>query len=115
MWENYYKLRSSNHFKEAWSELLRKIECQACPIFYQFVTEKMMEWLIMEHFPLGVQNHSISVAPLDFEEVSALRYTAGYVIHALQKKVQRSAHPLKRDILWCLEEIVENEGRNFKT
>lgn len=110
MWENYYKVRSSDEFQDAWTENLKNIECKACPIFFQFVTDRMMESLIIEHYPLGLHAPCMSVAPLDNEEISALRYTAGYVIHSLQKKVKKMAHPLNKEVLWCLMEMAENHG-----
>lgn len=110
MWQNYYQLRSSDDFVESWSEELKMIECSACPIFFQFVTDKLMEFLITEHFPLGLQVQCASVDSLDYEEVCALRYTAGYVIHSLQKKANKLAHPLKKEILLCLLELAENNG-----
>ena len=55
MWEQYYKLRSSEEFKARWARLLQQsIHSEACPILYQFVTDSIMEALIKQHFPIEV-------------------------------------------------------------
>ena len=55
------------------------------------------------------------LASLDYEEVNALRYTAGYVIRALRKKIDRSAHPLMEELILCLVEMEENEGTEHES
>lgn len=110
LWSNYYKLRSSDQFRDAWTEMMKNIDYAACPIFYQFVTDKMMESLISEHYRLESESPLATVAPLDYEDISALRYTAGYVFRALQKKVEKTAHPLKKEIHLCLMELMEDHG-----
>jgi hypothetical protein len=37
------------------------------------------------------------VVPLDKMEKNSLRYMAGYVIRALEKKMRHSTHPLKEE------------------
>ena len=55
MWEHYYKLRSCEDFVIRWAQFLQvSVGTKACPIFYQFVTDSIMEVLIKEHFPLEV-------------------------------------------------------------
>ena len=47
MWERYYKLRSSERFVTRWTQFLEaSVGTEACPIFYQFVTDSIMEVLI---------------------------------------------------------------------
>ncbi|SMN01581.1 hypothetical protein SPONN_2647 [uncultured Candidatus Thioglobus sp.] len=110
MWTNFYKLRSSQRFRDTWKEVLKNIHREACPIFYQFVTEKVMEALIREHYRLDTETALVVAAPLDCEDVFALRYTAGYVFRALQKKVEKSSHPLKKEVYLCLMEMIEDHG-----
>lgn len=110
MWERYYKLRSSEAFKARWAKLLREsIGTEACPIFYQFVTDAIMEELIKQHFPVEVAQSEKDLPPLDYEETNALRFTAGYIIRALRKKIERSAHPLMEELVLCLVEMEEKE------
>lgn len=53
MWERYYKLHSSEGFVTRWAEFLQaNVGSEACPIFYQFVTDSIMKVLIKKHFPI---------------------------------------------------------------
>ena len=73
-------LYSSEGFVTRWAQFLKAtVGTEACPIFYQFVTDSIMEVLIKEYFPLEVACSEQKLASLDYEEVKALRYTAGYV------------------------------------
>lgn len=113
MWEKYYKLRSNDKFRCMWEKfLLESIATIATPIFYQYVTDKIMEALIKEHFSLksGSANNKV-VVTLDKLEMSALRYTAGSVIRSLIKKIQKSVHPLKEQVKLCLNDLEEDGGK----
>ena len=46
---------------------------------------------------------------LDYEEQNAVRYAAGHITRALTRKIGRSAHPLKQQLILCLNELTENE------
>lgn len=112
MWEKFYKFRSSDGYKKFWKEILSdSISHKACPIFYQYVTDKVMESLITFQFPLGLEASQESPMELDYEEMSALRYTVGSVMRSLQTKVKKSAHPLKSELALCLTELLDDSGR----
>ena len=112
MWENYYKLRSKDDFKSMWSKFLHdSIAIQASPIFFQFITDKVMKKMIKLHFPLKSIHSEEEVAPLDYLEANALRYMAGYVVRSLRKKIKDSAHPLKKEVLLCLKDLEEDVGK----
>lgn len=108
MWENYFKLRSSDSFKTSWKSLLqRTIGLSACPVFYQFVTDELMEVLIKEKFvpPCGTADMSTLETYLDSEESNALLYTAGYVIHKLVKEIKHTSPHNQKELLLCLQEM----------
>ena len=114
MWERYFKYRSSSEFIQKWTYHLSTVghlEESPSPIFYQFVTDVIMEHLIKEHFPV-TEHAAESSATLDYEEHNAIRYTAGYVLRALQNKIDRSSHPLKVELALSLEELKE-EGNDL--
>ena len=79
----------------------------ACPIFFQFVVDGIFNSLIKHHFKCDepeeeeVDDH----IQLNYEEQNALRYTAGYVVNALIKKLKHSTHPLKEEMMCCLLEV----------
>ena len=113
MWESYHKLiRCSSSFKLLWSNFLVSAVagCQAEPILYQYLTDRVMEMLIRIEFPVtDCQDHKVAEG-LDVEEKYALRYAAGYVVRALKKKVKQSGHPMKKEIELCLSEMVEEDA-----
>lgn len=112
MWENYYKLRSSFEFQDMWAAFLRKsIDVKASPIFYQFITDSIMEVLIKHHFLIHMPSSKHAVSSLDYLEANALRYTAGYVVRAVKKKCMRSAHPLKDEVILCISDLEEDIGK----
>ena len=110
MWEKLFKLHSSPSFKSKWSSfLLESISTSACPIFNQYVVDRVFDGLIKQHYKLDkLEKMSVEVK-LTYEEQNALRYTCGYVTRALIKKLKRSAHPLKEEMVCCLVELNEPE------
>ena len=87
----------------------------ACPIFYQYVTNCIMEVLIKQYFPVDTTTSEPDVASLTYEEANALRYTAGYVIRAFRKKIEGSAHPLLEELVLCLVDMEEKEGTGHES
>ncbi len=100
LWKNYFQLRSSDAYKSFWKKaLLDSIRGNACPMFYQYIADYIIEHLVGIHFPVGMRTQSESLTKqLDFEDVSALRYTAGSVIRSLRDKTERSAQPQKKEL-----------------
>ena len=76
-------------------------------IFYQIVTDYIMQILVMLHYPLE-HEFAEEEDSLDYEERSGLRYTAGYTIRALLKKVEQSKSKQSEE-LKCLEEMIDND------
>ncbi len=114
MWEAYHKLRTSAAFKSVWVRFLdTTVAVEACPIFYQYVTDKLFKALIVQHFPGSVEAvEKTSTEPaLTYEEINALRYAAGYVPRALRKKLERGSHPLKEELVLYLYEMTEDDGQ----
>ena len=114
MWEAYHKLRTSAVFKSLWVRFLDTSTAgEACPIFYQYVTDKLFKASIMQHFPVSTEavSGTISESSLTYEEVNALRHAAGYVPRALRKKLERGSHPMKEEMVLCLYEMTEDDGQ----
>ena len=106
MWESFYKLTSSDSFGDMWKRLLIANNIEPTPIFYQYITDTIMNTIIKEKFPVKLAAAK-EIKSLDYEELNAVRYVAGYVIRALTKKLLRSAHPLKEEMVDCLDEMIE--------
>ena len=66
----------------------------------------------MIKFQLPVESASSGNTPkpvnLDFEESNAVRYCAGYILRTVQKKINKSAHPLKKAIQLCIKDLLES-------
>lgn len=74
MWERYHKLRSSQQFQTCWASFLEvSIKCESCPIFFQFVSDAIMEMLINNEFPVKEARSNDEVS-LDYEEKNAVQY-----------------------------------------
>ena len=69
------------------------------------MVDRVFDVLIKRNSQLNVQKERDFDASLTFEEKNALRYTAGYVIKALLRKLKRSADPLKKEMISCLTEL----------
>ena len=53
MQSKYLELQASSRFREAWKRILSNIGRQACPIFYQYATDKMLESLVYDYYPIS--------------------------------------------------------------
>ena len=104
MWEKLYKIQSSTEFKEMWAKFNLTGDV-AHPIFYQFVTNKILAQLIKSMFIKSKEPRTdiVESQPLDYMAANAIRYIAGYTVLALRKKLNRSSHPLKESIILCLK------------
>ncbi len=119
MWEAYYKYCSSGVARTAWETFLAEsVSIQVCPIFYQFVTKAMMDETIKEVFKItstGSITIQQKVKELDFEEMNAVRYTSGYVLKSLLKKVSGSRSlgiGTKEEMTKCLKELTESDSHD---
>lgn len=115
MWEAYHKLRTSHVFKTKWVDFLKVFApIGPCPIFYQYVTDRVFKDMVLEHFQVNAEtgNRAYTETGLTYEEVNALRYSAGYVPRALRKKLERGSHPLKEELILCLYEMTEDVNKD---
>ena len=69
-----------------------------------------MEGLLKIRYPVSRPTASgTSAMSLTVEEENALRYAAGYIPFALQKKLKKSQHTLKEEFIICLTELCHEE------
>ena len=110
MWGTYHTIRSSDDFSSSWAKFLQEsLGCEACPIFYQYVTDKLFRRLIVRHFPVSGESgdHTPVVSgSLSYEETNALRYAAGYVCRAVRKRIASQARA--HELLLSLEELLDD-------
>ena len=114
MWEKYHTLCASASFKERWTKFLDSSVGIQSVLFYQCTTKHIFEKVIQTQFPLELNLVSLPVAKIDYEESDTLRYCAGYILRSVKKKIDASAHPLKKELLLCVEDLLEGLGIDIK-
>ena len=82
-------------------------DCDACPIFYQFVTDHIFCQLIKRHFPVEASYTQPLSQDLTYEEESGLRYAAGYMCRAMKNKFATT----DSDIALCVNELIDDDGQ----
>lgn len=110
MWGNFHQLRTSVKFIYLWRELQKSSHCNCKPVFYQFITTHVFKEMIKKKFPIVTTPPAMEKPFLTYEEVNAIRYSAGYIPRALQKKLENSCHKLKEELILCLLELTEDDG-----
>ena len=107
MWTAYHALRTSKNYRALWESLFKQLGMTVSPIFCQYVGHHIFKLLIAEHFTLNPTTSTDLPKPLTLEETFGLRYAAGYIPRSLRKKITKSKHPLKSDLLLCLFDLLD--------
>lgn len=107
MWRKYHSLRTSEAFLSEWKTFLLQAGCPTISsIFVQFVGHSMFKELVKTKYCQNTTAEGSYVSDdLTHLEYNAIRYTAGYVPRALKKKVAKSHHSNKKDLLLCLNDL----------
>ena len=114
IWRAFHTLRTSSSYVAKWVKFLEKsTSLPPCPIFYQFVSGTA---LTKARFVVSESRATASTQTLSYEEENALRYAAGYIPRALRRKLVRSSHDLKEELILCLlvdeEDLSSDIGQN---
>ena len=107
LWRNFFLLRSSTSYQQKWEDFLGPIlsEKSSTALFYQRVTDILFRLMVKSHYQIA--NSSKPTASLNDQEANALRYAAGFVCRHLRKKMERSTHILKEELIVCLMTLVK--------
>eukprot|EP00731_Ephydatia_muelleri_P014239 Em0007g1549a len=74
----------------------------------------MFKGLIESHFSVALSAASDEGLhyPLTYEEINAITYSAGYVLHAIKKKLfkVKTPCPLTKDMLLCLDDMISSDN-----
>ena len=92
MWGRYHTLRTSSKFIQLWVQVLNETGTEPLPTLYQHVTSLIFAELVKEKFPvvnIQLSECSEELTSLGYDEANAMRYVAGYVCRAVQKKDHR--------------------------
>ena len=111
MWTSYYLLCTSDDYISDWKALLLKTGTdELSAIFYQYVGDYIFKQLIALKYPVtGGESCTERSETLSYEELNGLWYAAGYFPQVIRKKVTKSGHPLREDLLVCLSQLEETD------
>ena len=81
-------------------------------IFYQFVTNAIFEEVVLHYFAIEDMESKEITSYFTYEELNALRYTAGYVLKSVLHKIENSkTNPHQKEVMTlCLTDLKEREG-----
>lgn len=116
MWTIFHQVRISHSFRDSWIKFLKITDCEAVPVFYQFVTNALMEQIVKLRYMYPVLFSSDideDEVTLNYEERCAVRYTAGYTIRSLLKKVKCSRNKQKEELKKCLQDMIESSEESL--
>ena len=75
---------------------------------YQYLTDAIFREMIRKKFPIERAQGIAEEKSLTYEEMNGLRYAAGFVPRALRKKLRKSSHPLKSELLLCILDMLDD-------
>ena len=115
MWCAYHKLRTSDTYIAEWKRFVKGTMDginDTSMMFCQCATDYIFKELIKLHHPLNERKDdaSNSQSPLTYMETNAVRYAAGYIPRSLNKTLLKSSHPLKKDLILCLCELIDEDN-----
>ena len=110
IWRAFYTLRTLKFYVAKWVQFLRSSTSMSpCPIFYQYVSDSAFKALIKVRFVVDESPATVCTQGFSYEEENALRYASGYIPRALRRKLERSSHHLKVELILCLLDLTEDQ------
>ena len=108
MWSSYHLLRTSDDYIAEWCTFLQSSGNEMSPMVYQYLGHHMFKQLIKLHHPIQQSHQTANQSVLTYEETNAIRYSASYILTALEKKLPKSVHLVKEDIQLCLLDFFDD-------
>ena len=99
IWQRYFTLRSSNEFIQKWKWFLVQAELPATPVLFQHSTDLLFQSIIKETYQVKNSDNPNEDISMTDDEKNVLHYVAGYVCRHLRKKIERSSHPFKEELV----------------
>ena len=104
----YHQLRVNDAFLLQWREFSKKSTGDDVrTITFQCITERLFRKVLVSTFPVEQDNDHCSRSQLTYMEENGLRYATGYVPRKLIARLQKSGHPLKENLIECLETLTD--------
>lgn len=117
MWKEYHRIRMSELFTASWSDLFISMTGTKdnIELLYQHISDIIFENLLSAPSltPDVTTTSTTQSVDITYEEENALRYISGYVIFKIKKKLTKSKHSLRKELLIGLNDFVEdNDSRS---
>lgn len=109
IWGQFHTIHTSDSFIQLWTLLFSEAELQALPTLYQHLTTLLFKEMVRKHFDIQSSPACEVATTMRYEDANAIRYVAGYVCHAVRKKINISKSPLKQELLLAIWELLEDE------
>ena len=77
---------------------------------FQHLTDLLFRLLVKETYQVNKNHNSDEDVSMTNDEKNVLRYVAGYVRRHLRKKIERSRHPLKEELVLFLMDLVKDDS-----
>ena len=107
LWRNYFLERSSEHFVRGWVSFLNSLRLTPTPVLYQHVTDLIFRQLIHSSF-LGSTANAADAPLITKNEGRAMQYAIGYICRHLRKKIEKSHHSHKEELILCLVSLCKD-------
>ena len=90
LWRAYHSVRTSEAFIALWRELIGSEPAE--PTFFQNVTDRVFEAMVVTAFPLKESASSSSdTQNITYEDANVVWYIAGYVCRKVRTKIEESS------------------------
>lgn len=110
MWKDFHQTRLSTRFTSSWSELLATItgNTDKIELLSQHITDIIFQAMLSSSLKPSttIATQSVDITPT---EENALRYISGYVISKLKKRIAKSEHTLKNELLVAIKEFMDDD------
>ena len=115
LWRNYFILKTSKRLIKKWTEFIKIVNIGIKPPLYQHLTDIIFKGQIQNYFKML---HTCSTEPseptdgptvhITPTEKNVLQYIAGYICRQLRKKIERTSHKLKEELILCLMDMTKD-------
>ena len=103
LWSKYHSHRVSTPFKTQWHLFAVSVLGESTmPILSQHLTDLLMDQI---RFPIILPKPQHQNITLTIRENQALRYSAGYVCKHVLKKLEKSSHPHKDELIDSIADL----------
>lgn len=117
MWQSFDKFVTSDDFRREWIVLLNSLAIDSTApiaVISQNVVYKMLQNIIIKMIPKDDSTCGKKIE-LSVDEEQAIRFTCGYVVRAMKKKVHSSLYHNILDRMHIDEDLEISDGEDFLT